>query len=80
MLGAKQRAPWRARCPADSHAWLTSAAVTRQAARALGPGHTIVTVMCDGGHRHLSRFHSPAFLASVGLAPEHQGDDLGFVA
>jgi len=38
-----------------------------------------VTVLCDGGQRHLSRFHSPAYLASVGLAPEHRADDLGFV-
>jgi cysteine synthase A len=38
-----------------------------------------VTVLCDGGQRHLSRFHSPAYLASAGLAPEHRADDLGFV-
>ncbi|KAK9845802.1 hypothetical protein WJX81_002786 [Elliptochloris bilobata] len=49
-------------------------------ARKLGPGHTIVTVLCDGGHRHLSRFHSSEFLASVGLTPQHCDDDLGFVA
>lgn len=51
-----------------------------QVARALGPGHTIVTVLCDGGHRHLSRFHSPEYLASVGLAPQHRTNDLSFVA
>ena len=31
---------------------LVGAVVT---ARALGPGHTIVTVLCDGGQRHLTR-------------------------
>ena len=51
-----------------------------QVARALGPGHTVVTVLCDGGHRHLSRFHSPRFLASTGLTPQHRTNDLGFVA
>lgn len=50
-----------------------------KAARALGPGHTIVTVLCDGGHRHLSKFHSPEYLESYGLTPRHEGTDLGFV-
>ena len=50
-----------------------------QVARALGPGHTVVTVLCDGGHRHLSRFHSPEYLASVGLMPQHCAHDLSFV-
>ncbi|PSC75522.1 cysteine synthase 2 [Micractinium conductrix] len=48
-------------------------------ARALGSGHTIVTVLCDGGHRHLSKFHSPAYLAESGLTPEAAGRGLGFV-
>eukprot|EP00966_Prymnesium_polylepis_P291911 6741725-Prymnesium_polylepis.1 len=26
-------------------------------ARQLGPGHTIVTVLCDGGHRYLNSVH-----------------------
>ena len=51
-----------------------------KAARALGPGHVIVTILCDGGARHLSRFHSPAFLESAGLAPSAPPpSDLGFV-
>lgn len=25
-------------------------------ARELGPGHTIVTLLCDSGHRHLTKF------------------------
>lgn len=48
-------------------------------ARDLGPGHTIVTILCDGGQRHLSRFHNPAFLKSVGLTPKSQLGDLSFV-
>ncbi len=28
-------------------------------ARTLPPGSTVVTLLCDGGQRHLSRFHNP---------------------
>lgn len=48
-------------------------------ARALGPGHTIVTVLCDGGARHLSKFHSPAYLQEVDLSPTASGPDLSWV-
>ncbi len=51
-----------------------------KAARQLGPGHTVVTVLCDGGHRHLSKFHNPQYLRQHGLEPRHQGRDLSFVA
>ena len=50
-----------------------------KAARMLGPGHTIVTVLCDGGHRHLSKFHNREYLAQCGLLPEHEGRELTFV-
>ncbi len=33
----------------------------------MGPGHTIVTVLCDGGGRYQSRLFNPAFLAEKGL-------------
>lgn len=36
-------------------------------ARQLGPGHTVVTVLCDGGGRYQSRLFNPAFLAEKGL-------------
>jgi cysteine synthase len=36
-------------------------------ARQLGPGHTIVTVLCDGGQRYASRLFNPDFLRSKGL-------------
>ncbi|GAQ84936.1 Pyridoxal-5'-phosphate-dependent enzyme family protein [Klebsormidium nitens] len=44
-----------------------------RAARALGPGHTIVTILCDGGQRHLSKFHNAAYLATHGLTPSERG-------
>jgi cysteine synthase A len=36
-------------------------------ARQLGPGHTIVTVLCDGGARYASKLYNPAFLRAKGL-------------
>jgi cysteine synthase A len=36
-------------------------------ARELGPGHTIVTVLCDFGTRYQSKLFNPAFLLSKGL-------------
>jgi cysteine synthase A len=36
-------------------------------ARELGPGHTIVTVLCDHGSRYQSKLFNPAFLKEKGL-------------
>jgi cysteine synthase A len=36
-------------------------------ARDLGPGHTIVTILCDHGGRYQSKLFNPAFLAEKGL-------------
>ena len=36
-------------------------------ARALGPGHTIVTLLCDSGARYASKLFNPAFLREKGL-------------
>jgi cysteine synthase len=36
-------------------------------ARKLGPGHTLVTVLCDSGNRYTSKLFNPAFLRSKGL-------------
>jgi cysteine synthase A len=47
-----------------------------KAARILGPGHTIVTMLCDGGQRHLSKFHSHQYLQELHLQPEYTGDDV----
>ena len=38
-------------------------------ARHLGPGHTIVTVLCDGGGKYQSRLFNRAWLAQRGLHP-----------
>jgi cysteine synthase A len=40
-------------------------------ARELGPGHTIVTILCDGGQRYQSKLFNPAFLKEKNLpAPD----------
>ena len=36
-------------------------------ARGMGPGHTIVTVLCDGGDRYRSRLYNPTWLRQKGL-------------
>jgi cysteine synthase len=36
-------------------------------AKKIGPGHTIVTVLCDGGARYQSRLFNPEWLAAKGL-------------
>lgn len=52
-----------------------------KAARQLGPGHTIVTLLCDGGQRHLSKFYNAGYLEQYGLAPCHTaGTALNFVS
>ena len=37
-------------------------------ARQMGPGHTIVTILCDGGARYASKLYNPEFLRSKNLA------------
>ena len=41
-----------------------------QVAKQLGPGNTIVTILCDGGQKYLSRFWNREYLAQKGLV-EH---------
>jgi cysteine synthase A len=36
-------------------------------AREMGPGHTIVTILCDYGDRYLSKVYNPTFLRRQGL-------------
>ncbi|HWE99092.1 MAG TPA: cysteine synthase A [Caulobacteraceae bacterium] len=38
-------------------------------ARDLGPGHTVVTVLCDYGSRYQSKLFNPVFLEEKGLPP-----------
>jgi cysteine synthase len=37
-------------------------------AKQMGPGHTIVTVLCDGGGRYQSRLYNPQWLTEKGLS------------
>ena len=36
-------------------------------AQELGPGHTIVTILCDGGQRYQSKLFNPEFLKEKDL-------------
>lgn len=38
-------------------------------AASLGPGHTVVTILCDSGARYVSKLLDPTFLESRGLPP-----------
>ncbi|KAJ3142106.1 hypothetical protein HDU90_004379 [Geranomyces variabilis] len=42
-------------------------------ARQLGPGHTIVTLICDHGTRHLTKFWSDEYIEAQGLTPRATG-------
>lgn len=49
-------------------------AAAEEVARKMGPGHTVVTVLCDGAYRYADRLFSRAWLESKGLLaaiPEH---------
>lgn len=50
-----------------------------KAARQLGKGKAVVTVLCDGGHRHLSKFHNKVYLEEQGLVPISTGSALDFI-
>jgi cysteine synthase A len=36
-------------------------------AKDLGPGHTVVTILCDYGNRYQSKLYNPEFLRGKGL-------------
>jgi cysteine synthase A len=36
-------------------------------AKQIGPGHTIVTVLCDGGAKYQSRLFNPAWIKERGF-------------
>ena len=44
-------------------------AAAMRVARSLGPGHTIVTLLCDSGARYQTRLFNPDWLKEKGLAP-----------
>ena len=39
-------------------------------AKEMGPGHTIATILCDGGARYQSRIYNKEWLAGKGLSLE----------
>ena len=41
-----------------------------QVAKQLGPGNTVVTILCDGGQKYLSRFWNCDYLEQKGLAAD----------
>ena len=48
-------------------------------AREMGPGHTIVTILCDYGNRYQSKLFNPQFLAAKGLpVPDWIGKEPDF--
>src|SRR5271154_3145020 len=48
-------------------------------ARQLGPGHRIVTFLCDSGARHLSKFYNDKWLTEQGIEVLDRYDDLSFL-
>ncbi len=50
-------------------------------ARTLGPGHTIVTILCDSGYRYASKLFNPVFLRAKSLpVPPWLGREPGVTA
>ena len=48
----------------------TNVAAAIRVARELGPGHTVVTVLCDSGHKYLSRLYNREWLEARNLATD----------
>lgn len=48
-------------------------------ARQLGPGHRIVTLLCDSGARHLTKFYNDEWLTGQGIEVRERYDDLSFL-
>ncbi|KAG8386026.1 hypothetical protein BUALT_Bualt03G0106200 [Buddleja alternifolia] len=42
-------------------------------AQQMGPGHTVVTILCDSGMRHLSKFYNNQYLSQYSLTPSASG-------
>ncbi|KAJ3007037.1 UNVERIFIED_CONTAM: hypothetical protein HDU68_003737 [Siphonaria sp. JEL0065] len=53
-------------------------AAYREALR-LGPGHTILTFLCDSGTRHLTKFWNEDYIARAGLVPKSKGAVIDFL-
>ena len=48
-------------------------------AREIGPGHTIVTILCDSGTRYMSKMFNPEFLRNLGLPAPDWLTESGFL-
>ena len=48
-------------------------------ARLMGPGHTIVTVLCDGGQKYVNTVYNQQWLQRHGLEPKLNGAAVDFV-
>ena len=48
-------------------------------ARLLGPGHTIVTILCDSGERYVSKIFNSSWLQEKNLTPKETGKSLEFI-
>ncbi len=48
-------------------------------ARELGPGKTVVTILCDGGERYASKLYNNEWLEQRKLTPKHTERNLDFV-
>ena len=46
----------------------TNVAAAVRVAKQLGRGHTVVTILCDGGQKYLTRFYNLEWLQQKGLA------------
>ena len=47
---------------------LESTSPSIRLAKEMGPGHCIVTILCDSGTRYLSKLYNPEFLELKGLS------------
>ncbi|KAJ3230944.1 hypothetical protein HDU81_004133 [Chytriomyces hyalinus] len=45
----------------------------------LGPGHTVLTFLCDSGTRHLTKFWNDKYIKKAGLEPKSSGADVDFL-
>lgn len=60
-------------CPFETHC-ISLVFILFKVAKQLGPGHTIVTCLCDTGSRYYAKLFSREFLKSKGK-PRQQIDD-----
>ena len=56
--------------------WINVTAAAR-IAKSLPKGSTVVTILCDGGARYMSRLYNPVWLEENALTPKHH--DLSFL-